>query len=277
MKTTQYELHAEIEEKHWWFLARRQIMTELVRRVAPAGATIVDIGCGTGANLAALAHDYACVGIDPSPVAIQLAKERFPGIRFVCGSASESLSQPGDQAHVYLLMDILEHVPDDFLLLSQVLSAVPPGAHVLITVPAGQTLWSAHDVSFGHYRRYDRARFERLWAGLPIEPRLVSYYNARLYPLVKVMRTISRYRGRPAGMAGTDFRVPGATLNGALERAFKGEARRLIGVLEGRYRSGFKRGVSLIAVLRRTEGTITPFARPADVAADPKFALGGAS
>ena len=276
MKTSQYELHAQIEQQHWWFLARRQIMVEIVRRIAPAKSRVVDIGCGTGANLAALARDFTCVGIDPSPVAIQLAQARFPEIRFICGSASEGLSPPCDQASVYLLMDILEHVRDDFLLLSQVLSSVRPGAHVLITVPAEPNLWSAHDVSFGHYRRYDQARFERLWSGLPVKTRLVSYYNARLYPLVKTIRTISRFRGRAAGVAGTDFRVPCPTINRALERAFTGEARRLIGLLEGRYRRGFKRGVSLIAVLERTEGTLAPFERPADVAPDLDFALGAA-
>lgn len=274
MKTSQYELHARIEQQHWWFLARRQIMAELVRRIAPAKSSVVDIGCGTGANLAALARDFTCVGIDPSPVAIQLAQQRFPNIHFVCGSTSDGLSPPCDRANVYLLMDILEHVPDDFLLLSQVLSSIRPGAHVLITVPAEQNLWSAHDVSFGHYRRYDQARFERLWTGLPVTPRLVSYYNARLYPIVKTIRTISRWRGHAAGVAGTDFRVPHPTINRALERAFTGEARRLVGMLEGRHRRGFKRGVSLIAVLERTEGTLAPFERPADVAPDPEFALG---
>ena len=46
---------------------------------------IVDVGCGTGANIAAMAEDYTCVGIDPSREAIELARSRFPGGRFVCG------------------------------------------------------------------------------------------------------------------------------------------------------------------------------------------------
>ena len=64
MKSEQYALHASIEERHWWFLARRTIMRRLVERIAPAPRqAIVDLGCGTGANIAALADAHACVGV----------------------------------------------------------------------------------------------------------------------------------------------------------------------------------------------------------------------
>ena len=42
-------------------------------------------------------------------------------------------------------------------MLSGLLAAAAPGAYFLLTVPADESLWSEHDESFGHYRRYDRA------------------------------------------------------------------------------------------------------------------------
>ncbi|MGC4001909.1 MAG: hypothetical protein QM811_01660 [Pirellulales bacterium] len=60
-------------------------------------------------------------------------------------------------ADLVMLNDVLEHVRDDFLLLSRVMAELRPGAICLLTVPADMALWSPHDVAFGHYRRYDRA------------------------------------------------------------------------------------------------------------------------
>lgn len=270
MKTELFELHAQMEERHWWFTGRRRIMRALVREVVPpgTGALVVDVGCGTGANLAALADEYRCVGIDTSAEAIELAARRFHGIEFIHGFAPGDLGSHAADAKLSLLMDVLEHVEDDFLLLSRLLAASSPGAHFLITVPANEALWSEHDVSFGHYRRYDRARLEALWSGLPVTPRLVSYFNARLYPVVRAVRAVSRLRGRAGGAAGTDLALPAAPINRALERAFAGEARRLVERLHGRRSRGYRAGVSLIALVRREAGEITPRARPQHVPAD---------
>lgn len=271
MKSAQFAVHAAIEERHWWFLARRRIVAALVHRITPPSSRelLVDVGCGTGGNLAAFAQDYACLGIDPSADAIQLASRRFPQARFVCGSDLGALGEAHGQASVFLLMDVLEHVLDDFWLLSTLLAGARPGAHVLITVPTDMRLWTQHDVSFGHFRRYDLARLQRLWEGLPVSVRLLSYYNARLYPIVRVVRTWNRLRGRTGGMAGTDFNQPPQFLNNTLENVFAGECKTLLGLLEGRRRQGFPFGVSAVAILRREEGPLRPREKPRGLAPDP--------
>jgi SAM-dependent methyltransferase len=251
MQSAQFELHATIEERHWWFLARRRIMRTLVQRTLPPGeGLVIDIGCGTGGNLAALAADYRCVGIDTSEEAIALARQRFPRVQFLCGHAPEDLGELAAEARMFLLMDVLEHVPDDRALFSRLLSAASPGAHFLVTVPADPALWSQHDESFGHYRRYDFQRLSDLWRGLPLTVVGQSYFNARLYPVVRAVRGLSRLRGHAAGAAGTDFSLPPKLINRALEGFFAGEAGRLVGVFEGG-RPGYRRGVSLVALLRR--------------------------
>ena len=82
MTPEQFELFAQIEHVHWWFVARRRIMKELVTRAVPSTGRgdAVDIGCGTGGNIAALADRYRCVGIDESEQAIAHARARFPGV-----------------------------------------------------------------------------------------------------------------------------------------------------------------------------------------------------
>lgn len=270
MHSAQFQLHADIEQQHWWFVARRRIIERLVAEVLPPSpeAIIVDVGCGTGANLAALSERYQCVGIDTSAEAIELAQRRFPKVRFLTGLAPEDFGPWMERARLVLLMDVMEHVSDDFALLSKLLAAASPGTKFLITVPADEALWSEHDESFGHYRRYDQARFERVWAGLPVKTTLVSYFNSRLLPLIRLVRARNRWRGQAAGRAGTDFWLPRPPVNRVLTAILAGEAGRLLRVLRGRRRRGYRAGASLIALLSREEGPISIRQKPGDLPPD---------
>jgi trans-aconitate methyltransferase len=270
MQSAQYQLHARVEDSHWWFTGRRRIMRDLVRQVLPPSedTLVVDVGCGTGANLAALADDYDCVGIDPSSEAIELARRRFPGRRFVRGDAAADPGAIVREARLVLLMDVLEHVPDDFAMLSGLLAATTPGTLFLVTVPANPSLCSTHDESNGHYRRYVVDRFKQLWEGLPVATLLLSHYNARLYPIATLVRTWSRWRGRATGRAGTDVSLPPGPMNRALRAIFAGESRVLLDLLEHRRPRGFAAGLSLVALLRRGAGEIHPRSRPDGIAPD---------
>lgn len=266
MQSAQFQLHAEIEERHWWFVARRAIMRRLVRRVLPLSSetTVVDVGCGTGANIAALADDYHAVGIDTSEEAIQAARRRFPGVEFRVGRAPHDLGEMVDRVRLFLLMDVLEHVADDFAMFSELLAAASPGSLLFVTVPADPRLWGRHDESFGHFRRYEQPRLERLWHGLPVEPLLVSHFSSRMYPLVRAVRAVGRLRGRASGRAGTDFWMPPSPLNRLLEATFRGEANTLEAVLSGHRRHAYRAGSSLVAILRRLPGPV-----PHRVCSDP--------
>ena len=265
MQTAQHALHARVEDRHWWFTGRRRILRLLVDRMAPAGegVTIVDVGCGTGANLAALAPGRHARGLDASADAVRLARERFPGLELACADDPLERRDWLAEADVVLLTDVIEHVEDDFLLLSRVLSAMRPGAQLLLTVPADMRLWGPHDEAFGHWRRYDVARLRATWEGLAVRERMLSAFNARLVPLIGLSRALSRRLGRAPGLAGTDFRMPPAPLNRLLAGVFAGECARLLAALEGG--PGYRAGASLLAVLQRGEGRLEPRERPADL------------
>lgn len=267
MQPDLFQLTAELELKHWWFTARRRILKALVRRILPPArnALVVDVGCGTGANLAALAELYTCIGIDPSETAIRLARERFPAVDFRVGSGLGDLPVSGQRADLFLLLDVLEHVADDFELFSEIAAEARPGARILLTVPADPSLWSVHDVSHDHYRRYQPERLRMVWQGLPVRVRMLSHFNARLYPLVRMVRLAGRWTGRQLGAQKTDLRLPPGPLNRLLEEIFAGEASRLVDLLEGRRASGYRRGVSLVAILEREQGRLERRSRPADL------------
>jgi SAM-dependent methyltransferase len=253
MKAAQFDLHARIEDHHWWFRGRRQIISRIVRAALPnpCQSMVIDIGCGTGANIAALADQYTCLGADPSADAIRLAQQRFPAVRFTCQTTPFPLEEIPNQTRMFLLLDVLEHVPDDTALLAAIASMCRTGDQVLLTVPADMALWSPHDIAYGHYRRYDITRLTQAWNGLPFKPLLVSYFNARLYPAIKTMRRLSRWRGTAWGAANTDLDMPAAPINRLLEKIFAAESRTLLQLYKGQRTRGFQHGVSLIALLRQ--------------------------
>jgi SAM-dependent methyltransferase len=261
MQSEQFQLHAKIEERHWWFVARRRIVRQLVEEVLPpnAGKTVIDVGCGTGANIAALADGYRTIGIDTSAEAIELARTRFPQTEFTCGFAPDALGDKFGEADLVMLNDVLEHVPDDSALLSSLLAAAKPGTYFLITVPADMALWSPHDVAFGHYRRYDLSGFSQLWQDQPVTTLLATPFNSRLYPLVRWIREKNRNRGESSGAAGTDFDIPVAPINALLRTIFQSEGNRLVRSLgQGIDQTG-RRGVSLITLLRRNQDPTRQF------------------
>ncbi len=269
MHSEQFQLHADIEQRHWWFVGRRRILCRLVGEVLPPSpeAVIIDVGCGTGGNVAALADRYPCIGIDASGEAIELARRRFPQVRYIAGRAPDDLGELVGQARLFLLTDVLEHVGDDYAMLSELLAAASPSCYFLLSVPADESLWSEHDESFGHYRRYDRARLEGVWEGLPVTTLLISYFNSRLLPLVRLVRAWNRRRGRAAGRAGTDFWLPGKPINRLLTALFAGEATRLAAALHGK-KPGYRAGASLVALLRREAGPITIRPKPENLPPD---------
>ncbi|HEY2761703.1 MAG TPA: class I SAM-dependent methyltransferase [Pirellulales bacterium] len=272
MQSEHFQLHAEIEQRHWWFVARRRILRELVRAAIAKNAAptktpgsanpgsesrqvLVDIGCGTGANLAAFADEYDCVGIDTSAEAIALARQRFPAMTFIRGKAPDDVGNWLATARVVLITDVLEHVAEDRGMLASIANACSLGANILITVPADMRLWSPHDEAFGHYRRYEPQSLAALWTELPVSKRLLSHFNSRLYPIVRMARSMSQKRGKAAGRSNTDFRLPARPINRALENIFAGEGRKLTATIDSGI-SPYHYGVSLIAILERQEAPI---------------------
>jgi len=254
MQTPQFDVHAANEERHWWFLGRRHIVATLLQRLVPPSQEklILDVGSGTGGMTAFLSKKYTCIGIDPSKDGIAYARKRFPQCTFVQGVAPKDVDHTYRLADAVLLLEVLEHIEHDAAFVHQLITPLKKGAYLFIMAPADMSLWSPHDIGFEHFRRYDLAGFRHLWEGQPVEEMLVSHSNARLYLLAKLMRTLSRLRGKSWGPGDTDISMPSKPLNAALERIFKGETRVLLDALEGRRKTGYRKGVTLLAVLRKT-------------------------
>lgn len=264
MKSDQFQVHVAVEDRHWWFVGRRRILLDVISALLPASSDklVVDVGCGTGANAAAFARRYRCVGIDISDEAIEAARLRFPAVHFISGAAPEGLGDLAMKADAIVLSDVIEHIEDEIAFLGRIVAASKPGAFIVITVPADPRLWTRHDDSFGHYRRYLAATLRETWTGLPVTEVAVVPFNARLYGVIRLIRMLNRRLGRTSGAAGTDFAMPPAPVNAILTRVLAGESRRLVARLRATAPNGHTGGgVSLLAVLRREPGAVIPRSR----------------
>lgn len=242
-----------MEARHWWFQARREIIGQLVGALVPANGrhTLVEVGCGTGANVAFFASRYRCVGMDPAEEAIARARDTYPHLTFVRGEAPRELPEWARAADVFLLLDVLEHVSDDAHLLAELVAEARTGTRFVVTVPANPSLWTTHDEAHGHVRRYERRDLERLLAPLPVEIRLLSHFNSRLYPALWAARRFERLIGAAVGPGGTDLWLPPKPLNRLLRGVFRGEADRLLEALRREDGSGYRRGLSLLGIFTK--------------------------
>lgn len=242
MDISQFDLHARMEDVHWWFRARREIVfDQLSRHVPPGeGQTIAEIGCGTGGNLKFLQEHFRVVGTDISPEAVAYASDRV-GCRVLLGDFREQLAGRWGELDGVLLLDVLEHIEDDHQFLADLAASMRPGAVLLLTVPAHGLLWSHHDVVLGHKRRYSARAFHKLWERLPVEELFFSPFNCLLFPLIALARLLRPGKGAPGK---SDLALPAPWLNALLYRIFSAE-RRLLRALPLPF------GVSYLAILRK--------------------------
>ena len=133
--------------------------------------------------------------------------------------------------------DVIEHIDDDHAALASIAARLKPGGKLVVTVPAHQWMWSAHDVVNHHKRRYSKRALRRLIEGSPLQLERIGYFNSLLFPVAVGERMLSKLRGKEDA----DLKLPPAPLNSALEAAFAAE-RHLIG------RVPLPPGLSLFAV-----------------------------
>jgi SAM-dependent methyltransferase len=246
MQPELYQTMRDIEDRHWWFRARRRIVSALLTQMQlPAATRLLDLGCGTGGNLSMLCRHGQVTGVESNPVALELANAR--GVATVlAGRLPDDLPVEPESYNCVTLLDVLEHLQQDDAGLEAIHRLLTADGRLLITVPAFSFLWGPHDTVHHHYRRYRApdllASLEK--AGFVVD--FLSYYNFWLFLPIALVRLV--HKALPFIESGSEERLPPAWLNRMLERIFASERHFL-----SRGRLPF--GVSLIAVARKLPGS----------------------
>lgn len=188
------QLIERLEASHFWFVARRRLVHQLLHRYAGNGdarSVVVDLGCGTGSLAAELARPGSRV------LALDLREEGLIRLKAtgvaVLAARSDVLELPvsSEAVDLVLALDVLEHTDDDRSL-AEVSRILKPGGTVVLTVPAMPSLWSARDEEAGHRRRYTRRSLVGLVRRAGLELLDMRFYQCLLLPLVVATRVAGR-------------------------------------------------------------------------------------
>jgi SAM-dependent methyltransferase len=238
MKSSEIDAILAGDEHHWWYRGRRRVLqAELGRIHLPADPQILDAGCGSGRMLDELQARGHVIGIDENAHAVAATRRRGHAAR-LC----EIERMPFADASFDLVtcLDVLEHTPDDRRTLSELRRVTRPGGTLVVTVPAYQALWSAHDVVNGHYRRYRVPDLRAVAQEAGWYHLRDSYFNSVLLAPAALVRLTRR---RPhADCERSELDLTPGWLDGMLEWPLRVEA----AVLRGGARLPF--GLSLLAV-----------------------------
>lgn len=234
--------HLELEERYWWFVGRRRIVLSVLERYLPPGKRldVLDAGCGGGATLESLRRYGSATGLELEEEAVDYASDRG---RDVVQGSIEKMPFDDESFDLVLALDVIEHVPNDSCALRELYRVLRPGGSLLVTVPALQMLWSAHDEANGHYRRYTVGGLRRRVEEAGFEVVTATYFNTLLFPVILAVRMIGRLW--PKSTASDVSEVPGL-VNDALARIFSSEK-----FLLGRLRLPV--GVSSLCFARKPE------------------------
>lgn len=159
------EIPAGTFARHPWEVPRAQFFGAQLRGLVTAGRplSVLDVGAGDGFLADRVARELPggsqVVCYDPlyTEAFMQRARETI-GDR--CSFTRE---RPSARFDALLLLDVLEHVEHDRELLTDLVeNSLVSGGHALLSVPAHAALFTRHDISLGHYRRYSADRLRTL-------------------------------------------------------------------------------------------------------------------
>lgn len=159
MNIAEYQEMSVREDSYWWHTGRMDIINKQLKKIAQKkyNLKILNIGCGTGGTIPTLEKYGEVTNIDISSEALKFLKMK--GYK---GKLIKDHRLPFNDCSFDLVvaLDVLEHIDQDRLSLDEWRRVLKSNGRILITVPAYEFLWSGHDTSLHHKRRYTRNRLD---------------------------------------------------------------------------------------------------------------------
>lgn len=240
-----YPILYKVEESHWWYIGRRRIIASFVekicREIKDHRPRILDVGCGTGANLMMLSEFGDAEGVDISEDALSFCRER--GLQNVRHGAAEKLPYEDETFDLVTALDVVEHLDDDVAGLSEMRRVLRPNGHLLLFVPTFMFLWGVQDEVSNHRRRYRMPELRRAVEKAGFELERTTYANITFFMPVLLIRKFMRLTGLRTA---TENSINISALNGLFGRVFGAESSLL-------RHMNLPFGVSGLCVARRVE------------------------
>ena len=217
-----YLQYASVEDKHWWFVGRRQIIDSFIHQLnLPKNAEILEAGCATGGNLMMLSAHGRVDAMEIDEIACELANQRQV-TKVKNGSLPNNIPFKG-KYDLIVILDVLEHLDNDLAALQTLYAKLKPGGWLLVTVPAYQFLWSQHDEINHHKRRYILSNLQQVVRKADYDLYYNSYFNTLLFPLIVFLRFWSKLFKNSDSQAQGDLVMPSKFVNRFLTLLFASE------------------------------------------------------
>jgi SAM-dependent methyltransferase len=197
-----FDLLAEVEARHFWFVARNELICWLVHRFAGDARRVLEIGCGTGFAVYALQQalpEALIAGGELHSAGLTVASRRH-------GDAIELLQMDArdsglvDAVDLVGAFDVLEHIADDGAALRGIARMLKPGGTLIATVPQHPWLWSTADEVAHHQRRYRLHELAEKATAAGLEPVYRSSFMTLALPLMAASRIVEHNRAVPRSL-----------------------------------------------------------------------------
>src|SRR3954454_18030071 len=138
MQQHTYAIMDEVEGSHWWFVGRRRILESFLDSIvaklqdtphedgSQSAIRILDVGCGTGANIEMLSQYGEAEGVDVSDDALEFCRRK--GLKVQKGLA-ETLPYADESFELTTALDVIEHLDDDIAGLKEMFRVTKRGGY----------------------------------------------------------------------------------------------------------------------------------------------------
>jgi SAM-dependent methyltransferase len=207
MRPEVYQQVFSVQTAHWWGRNRRKLALDLLLRFgARDGSRYIDIGCGTGQNLGLLdsLRPSRVVGLDLSPIALELARKAHPHCQLVRCDINEGMPIAESSFDIATIFNVLYHdwIKSELTVLKEVGRMLSTGGLLLITEPAFPSLARELDTAVMTRRRYRLRAFVDLLQAADFEIVFSNYFTSFGVPLIFATKAVKLLTSRSS--AGSD-------------------------------------------------------------------------
>ncbi|ABV36991.1 generic methyltransferase [Shewanella sediminis HAW-EB3] len=214
-----YEM-AKLQDEHWWFKGRRDIIELYLSKLnLPKNIDILEVGCGTGGNLKMLSKYGNLRAFELNDFSRKYASS-ISGICVENGWLPNNIPVQNSRFNLICMFDVLEHIENDRNSIAILKEYLSVEGKLVLTVPAFKFLFGKHDSKMHHFRRYDEDGLSLLMQQGGFEVEYISYFNTYLFPLAIISRLMDFFSKADDSLGS---KKPHRCLNSVLYRIFRSE------------------------------------------------------